>query len=221
MQADLEKENAALEAVKLIQDNMIIGLGTGSTANYAIRAIAAKVQQGLRVQAVPTSVQTAALAAELGIPLLKIDAVEAIDLTIDGADEFTGELLLLKGGGGALLKEKIVAVKSRRLVIIADASKLVPRLGKFKLPVAVVPDAAGHVLKELAGKGAVRMQQGAPFITDEGNYIIDADFGLIADPAGLDRQLNNIVGVVEHGLFIGLASRVIMGEGDTVRIFGT
>lgn len=219
MQANLEKENAALEAVKLVRQDMTVGLGTGSTAEYAIHAIGRMVREGLRIKAVATSARTAALAAQYVIPLMAINEVEMIDLTIDGADEFTANLTLLKGGGGALLKEKIVAVKSRQVVIIADASKYVERLGKFRLPVEVIPDAANYVLRELTGKGAVRMQEGKPFVTDEGHHIIDVDFGLIADPHRIDTQLNNIVGVVEHGLFIGIASRVIMGVGEEVKIF--
>lgn len=217
--ATSEKEIAALEAVKLIENDMVIGLGTGSTAEYAIRAIGRRMQEGLRIKAVPTSAQTAALAAELSIPLLEINAADVIDLTIDGADEFTAGLYLMKGGGGALLKEKIVAVKSRQVVIIADSSKLVAQLGKFKLPVEVVPAAAGYVMKELPAPGAVRMRHGRPFITEEGNLIIDVEHGPISDPHQLDHELNNIVGVVEHGLFIGIASRVLMGSGDSVRIF--
>jgi ribose 5-phosphate isomerase A len=221
MQANLEKENAALAAVTLVQNGMTIGLGTGSTAAYAIRAIGRRVEEGLQIKAVPTSAQSASLAAELHIPLMDISEADMIDLTIDGADEFTAGLTLLKGGGGALLKEKIVAVKSRQVVIIADSSKYVERLGKFRLPVEVIPAAAGYVLRELTGAGRIRQQQGKPFVTEQGNYILDVDFGLIADPHQLDRQLNNIVGVVEHGLFVGIATRVIMGEGNSVRIFET
>lgn len=219
MQANVEKENAALEAVQLVRNNMIVGLGTGSTAAYAIHAIGRKVKEGLRIQAVATSSQTAALAGSYGIPLLDPDNVDIIDLTIDGADEFTAGLNLIKGGGGALLLEKIVAVKSLQVVIITDASKYVERLGKFKVPVEVVPAAAAYVRKELTGKGAVRLQDGVPFVTDSGNHIIDVDFGRIEDAHHIDQQLNNIVGVVEHGLFIGIATRVIMGEGSEVRYF--
>ncbi len=219
MQANHEKENAALEAVKLVLPGMTVGLGTGSTAEYAVRAIGSMVREGLRIKAVATSSRTAALAAEYAIPLVAINELDTIDLTIDGADEFTAGLNLLKGGGGALLKEKIVAVKSRQVVIIADASKYVERLGKFKVPVEVIPDAANYVLKELTGSGTIRMQEGKPFVTDEGNHIIDADYGLIADPHRIDTQLNSIVGVVEHGLFIGIASRVIMGVGEEVKVF--
>lgn len=214
-----EKQNAAREAVKLIKDGQVVGLGTGSTAVLAVQEIAELVKKGLRIQGVPTSDSTAALARELSIPLIDINTADHIDITIDGADEFTKELHLIKGGGGALLREKIVAAKTRQEVIIADSSKYVEKLGKFKLPVEVIPFAASYVLKEvlkLGGEGAVR---GEPFITDEGNYIIDVDFKRIEDPVSLSDQLKSIVGVVEHGLFTGLAERVLMGEGDSVKVF--
>lgn len=214
-----EKKNAAREAVKLIRDHQVVGLGTGSTAVLAIHEIGERVRQGLVIQGVPTSNSTAALARELSIPLVDINSVAHIDITIDGADEFTKELHLVKGGGGALLREKIVAVKTLQEVIIADSSKYVERLGKFRLPVEVIPFASGYVLRELEklnGKGEVR---GAPFVTDEGNYIIDVDFKTIEDPVRLSAQLKNITGVVEHGLFTGLAERVLMGTGDRVQVF--
>lgn len=214
-----EKQNAAREAVKLIKDGQVVGLGTGSTAVLAVQEIGELVRKGLRIKGVPTSDSTAALARELSIPLIDINSADHIDITIDGADEFTKELHLIKGGGGALLREKIVAAKTRQEVIIADSSKYVEKLGKFKLPVEVIPFAASYVLKEilkLGGEGAVR---GEPFITDEGNYIIDVDFKRIEDPVSLSDQLKSIVGVVEHGLFIGLAERVLMGEGDSVKVF--
>lgn len=217
MDKEKEKENAALAAVAFIEDHMVVGLGTGSTAYYAITAIAEKVKRGLQIKAVPTSDQTAALALSLGIPLTDINAVDVIDITIDGADEFTKEKYMIKGGGGALLREKIVAAKTKKEIIIADASKLVPHLGKFKLPLEVIPFARGYVLEELKRKnlkGEVRS-----FITDEGNNIIDVDFGKIEDPVALSAQLNEIIGVVTHGLFINLAFNILMGEGDQVKVF--
>ncbi|WP_343302998.1 ribose-5-phosphate isomerase RpiA [Chitinophaga niabensis] len=217
MNKEKEKENAALAAVALIEDHMVIGLGTGSTAYYAISAIAEKVKQGLQIKAVPTSEQTATLALSLGIPLTDINAVDVIDITIDGADEFTKEKYMIKGGGGALLREKIVAAKTKKEIIIADASKLVDHLGKFKLPIEVIPFARGYVMEELHKlqlKAEVR-----PFITDEGNNIIDVAFGKIEDPVALSAQLNEIIGVVTHGLFINLAFNILMGEGDQVRVF--
>lgn len=217
MNKEKEKENAALAAVALIEDHMVVGLGTGSTAYYAISAIAEKVKQGLQIKAVPTSEQTATLALSLGIPLTDINAVDVIDITIDGADEFTKEKYMIKGGGGALLREKIVAAKTKKEIIIADASKLVDHLGKFKLPIEVIPFARGYVMEELRKlqlKAEVR-----PFITDEGNNIIDVAFGKIEDPVALSAQLNEIIGVVTHGLFINLAFNILMGEGDQVRVF--
>lgn len=217
MSREKEKENAALAAVAFIEDHMTVGLGTGSTAYYAITAIAEKVKQGLQIKAVPTSEQTATLALSLGIPLTDINSVDVIDVTIDGADEFTKEKHMIKGGGGALLREKIVAAKTKKEIIIADASKLVDHLGKFKLPIEVIPFARGYVLEELRKmqlKAEVR-----PFITDEGNNIIDVAFGKIEDPVALSAQLNQIVGVVTHGLFINLAFNILMGEGDQVKVF--
>lgn len=214
-----EKQNAAREAVKLIKDGQVVGLGTGSTAVFAVQEIAELVRKGLRIQGVPTSDSTAALARELSIPLIDINSIDHIDITIDGADEFTKELHLIKGGGGALLREKIVAAKTRQEVIIADASKYVEKLGKFKLPVEVIPFATNYVLKEVLRLGGTGILRGGPFITDEGNYIIDVDFKRIEDPVGLAGRLKSIVGVVEHGLFTGLAERVLMGEGDSVKVF--
>jgi ribose 5-phosphate isomerase A len=217
-----EKQLAAAEAVKGVADNMIVGLGTGSTAVYAIQEIGEKVKRGLQVRAVPTSLKTKELAASLNIPLIDINTIDSIDITIDGADEFTEELLLIKGGGGALLREKLVASMSKQEMIIADSSKKVSRLGKFKLPLEVIPFASAYVIRQLQGlngKGAIRQQSGKPFLTDQGNYIIDADFGLISDPILLSGKLNEITGVVEHGLFIHLVSKVIMGSGDSVVLF--
>ncbi len=219
---DTEKQLAAKEAVKLISNHQIVGLGTGSTAKYAITEIGALVKNGLQIQAVATSIKTAELATTLNIPLIDIDSVVSIDITIDGTDEFTNDLVLIKGGGGALLREKIVASLSKETIIIADSSKQVTELGKFKLPIAVLPIACNYVLKQikkLDGSGTVRVIAGKPFITDDGNYIIDANVGLIKNPAALAMELNNIVGIVEHGLFVHLASKVIMGNGEATITF--
>lgn len=221
-QSDKEKEIAALEAVKSIKNGMIVGLGTGSTAFYAIKAVGEMVQQGLQINAVPTSEQTKQLASSLNIPLIDINTIDRIDITIDGADEFTKGLELIKGGGGALLREKIVASLTKYQIIIADSSKLVEQLGKFKVPVEVIPFASSYVMAQLqsiGGKGSVRKKEGKDFITDQGNIIIDADFGLIKSPAAVANQLDGIVGIVEHGLFIDLAKKVIMGEGDRTVVF--
>ena len=217
---DLEKQAAAREAVKYIRDNDIVGLGTGSTAYYAIVEVAALVKNGLKIKGVPTSEHTAALATSLGIELLDMDKVEFIDVTIDGADEFDEHLNLIKGGGGAHFREKIIASLTKKEIIIADAAKKVEKLGAFKVPVEIVPMALNYVLKQMAklnGTGLVRMKDGSAFITDNHNIIVDADFGLISDPAKLSDELNQIEGILAHGLFVNLAALVIMGkEGQTV-----
>lgn len=217
-----ERQLAAKEAVKYIRDNQIVGLGTGGTASYAIREIGEMVKKGLRIQGIPTSDKTRELAESLNIPLVNINTVHAIDITIDGADEFDENLVLIKGGGGALLREKIVASLTREEIIIADSTKKVDVLGKFKLPVEIIPFASSYVLsqiKVLKGEGKIRMAGNVPFITDQGNHIIDADFGLIQDPVSLSDKLNDITGVVEHGLFINLANKIIMGNDDGVIVF--
>ncbi|MGN7784799.1 ribose-5-phosphate isomerase RpiA [Niabella sp. 22666] len=211
--ANNEKKMAALEAVKEIKDGMAIGLGTGSTAYYAIHAVAELIKQGMNLKTVPTSEQTKQMSIELGIPMVDINSIESLDITIDGADEFTQNLELIKGGGGALLREKIVASITKKQIIITDSSKMVHQLGKFKVPIEVIPMACSYVMRQLSvigGIGLVRKKDNKDYITDQGNLIIDADFGLIEHPAVLDEQLNKIVGVVEHGLFIGLAHKVIM-----------
>jgi ribose 5-phosphate isomerase A len=217
-----EKEYAAKEASKLLKDNQIVGLGTGSTAYYAIIEIGKLVSQGLNIRAIPTSEESMELAKKLGIPLIDINTVDHIDITFDGADEFTSDLQLIKGGGGALLREKIIASLTMDNIIIADSSKKVALLGKFTLPIEVIPMAYQYVLarlQSLGGKGTIRKKDDVTFITDEGNYIIDTDFGLIENPSGLALELNQIVGLVEHGLFLNLAKKVIMGNGETVVTF--
>ncbi|MBB6502461.1 ribose-5-phosphate isomerase RpiA [Pedobacter cryoconitis] len=217
---DLEKQVAAREAVKLIKNNDVVGLGTGSTAFFAIQEIALMVENGLKIKGVPTSEHTAALATSLGIELLPMSEVNVIDITIDGADEFDAHLNLIKGGGGALFREKIVASLTKNEIIIADSGKFVSQLGKFKVPVEVVHLALNYVLGQLSklgGKGEVRLRNDTPFITDNGNIIVDTDFGLISDPAGLSEKLNQIEGVLAHGLFVNLTSKIIMGKGtDTI-----
>lgn len=221
---NVEKERrlAAKEAVKHISDNQIVGLGTGGTASYAIREIGELVKNGLRIQGIPTSEKTRELAESLNIPLININSVDAIDVTIDGADEFDENLVLIKGGGGALLREKIVASLTKVEIIIVDSLKKVDVLGKFKLPIEIIPFASSYVLsriKLLNGSGKIRMAFNAPFITNQGNHIIDADFGEIKDPVSLADKLKAITGVVEHGLFINLTSKVIMGNNDSVIVF--
>lgn len=219
---DLEKQVAAREAVKYIRDNDIVGLGTGSTAYFAIVEVARMVKEGLKIKGIPTSEHTASLAHSLGIELLEMNEVESIDVTIDGADEFDARLDLIKGGGGALFREKIVASMTRREIIIADSAKKVDKLGKFKVPVEVVPLALKYVQQELVklnGTGIVRLKDGVPFISDNHNYIIDTDFGLIDDAGTLSAQLNQVEGILGHGLFVNLTSEIIMGRDHEVIIF--
>lgn len=214
---DAEKAAAAAYAVKLVEDGMRVGLGTGSTAVHAVRMLGERVRQGLEIVGVPTSERTRALARSEGIPLTDFTTGTSLDLTIDGADEADSELRLIKGGGGALLREKVVASISRRVVIIADSAKLVDRLGKFPLPVEVVRFAGPVVEARLLALGAKpklrTAPDGTPFVTDEGHHILDATFGEIADPERLSRLLLGTPGVVEHGLFLGMAHDLVIGRG--------
>jgi ribose 5-phosphate isomerase A len=206
--------------VKLVREGDIVGLGTGSTAAYAVRFLGERVRAGLKIRGIPTSIHTQELAAGLGIPLTTLDECQQIDITIDGADEVDSELRLIKGGGGALLREKIVASATRKFVIIADSSKQVAMLGKFPVPVEVIKFAEALVAKKIAALGAAVTVRGAapgkPFITDEGNHILDCNFGQIADPPALARELEGMSGVVEHGLFIGMAAVALIGRGEGV-----
>lgn len=217
-----EKLIAAREAVKFVGENQIIGLGTGSTAKYAVEEIGKLVADGLQIKCVATSNKTAELAESLNIKMLSMDEVEAIDLTIDGADEFDADLNLIKGGGGALFREKMVARLSKSLIIIADTTKKVEKLGAFNIPVEVVPTAIKFAEKQIAkigGEAKIRVRNGEVFSTDAGNQILDADFGLIENVIDISEKLNFIEGVVCHGLFINLAQKVFMGRCDEVIIF--
>lgn len=211
------KRAAAERAVEYIQDGMVIGLGTGSTAYWAIQAIGRKVKNGLNITATATSVQSENLAKELGIPLVSVSELSGIDLTIDGADEIDEEWNLIKGGGGALLREKIIASFSKELIIIADHTKMVRKLGRFPLPVEIVPfgrEVTERKLRALGCTPRLRMADEQPFVTDNGNYIIDCDFGSIDRPGELHSAINNIPGVVDNGLFINMAAKVIIGHPD-------
>ncbi|HEY6770227.1 MAG TPA: ribose-5-phosphate isomerase RpiA [Candidatus Sulfotelmatobacter sp.] len=220
MSSDLEKEAAARASIRFVKDGHVVGLGTGSTAAFFIRLLGERVREGLRIRGIPTSMRSEALATSLGIPLTTLDEVQEIDVTVDGADEVDSELRLIKGGGGALLREKIVASATRQLVIVADARKRVPILGKFPLPVEVIKFAHALVAKKIAALGGEvhrRVEQdGKPYLTDEHNYILDCRFGRIADPEGLARHLSEMPGIVEHGLFIGMANVVLIASGDDV-----
>jgi ribose 5-phosphate isomerase A len=221
---DQFKKIAAEAAVKQVKDGMMVGLGTGSTAAYAIDALGKLVQNGLLITGIPTSEQTARQASALGIPLATLDEQTQVDLTIDGADEVErGSLNLIKGRGGALLREKIVASASTRLVIIVDETKLVERLGTLSaIPVEVVPfgwPVAARKLRELGATVSVRRgDEDKLFVTDGGHYILDCTFGPIAAPSSLEQKLNSIVAVVEHGLFLGLTSEVIVAGQDGVKV---
>ena len=220
---DLEKAAAARASLRFVRDGMTLGLGTGSTAAHVVRFLGEQVRAGLKVRGIPTSVHTGELATSLGIPLTTLDETQEIDVDIDGADEFDPQLHLIKGGGGALLREKIIASASRQVVIIADSSKQVAVLGKFPLPVEVIPFAQALVAKKITALGAGvkprKNAQGNIFVTDEGHHILDCAFGQIPDPPALARKLSDMPGVVEHGLFINLASVVLCANGENVTEF--
>ncbi len=217
-----EKQRAGEHAASFVQDGMTIGLGTGSTVAWTIRKLGEMVQQGLQIRGIPTSNRTEDLARQVGIPLTSFAEVEELDVTIDGADEVGPNLALIKGGGGALLREKMVASASRRLIIVVDSSKRVPVLGKFPLPEEIVPfgwEVTARRIACLGGRPQRRMYpDGGPYVTDNGNYILDCAFGEIRDPAGLERSLKLLPGVVETGLFVGLADTVVVGLPDGVEV---
>jgi ribose 5-phosphate isomerase A len=219
MSNDLSKALAAERALELVEQGMKLGLGTGSTAAKFVEQLARKVKSGLEVLCVPTSEDTRLLAQRLGVPLTTLDDHPELDLTVDGADEVDGALRLIKGGGGALLREKIVAMASDRMVVIADQSKLVTTLGRFPLPVEIVRFGAKATINMIGdaafdanceGEIILRRLNGELFITDSGNYIADCAFGAISDPETLGDLLEMIPGVVEHGLFIGIADMAII-----------
>ena len=215
-----EKEAAGRAAAKLVRDGDIVGLGTGSTAYFAVVALGERVKAGLKIIGIPTSVRTADLARAVGIPLTTLDEHPEIDITIDGADEVDPKLNLIKGGGGALTREKVIATASKKMVVVADSGKVVAVLGKFPLPVEVIAFARTVVERKIAALGGspkLRLKpDGSPYLTDNGNEILDCSFGKIADPPALARELSGTPGVVEHGLFIGLAKLAIVGRGSSL-----
>ena len=217
---DQEKQVAARAAAQLVDEGDIVGLGSGSTAAYAVRFLAERVREGLKIIGIPTSQQTKHLAEQLGIPLTTLEEHPQIDIDIDGADEIDPQLNLIKGGGGAFLREKIVASVSRRFVVVAESSKQVKRLGKFPLPVEVIPFAQSLIKQHIEGLGAkVSLRSyayGNPYVTDESHHILDCTFGEIPDPPALAEKLCGIPGVVEHGLFIGMAEMALIGKDGTV-----
>ncbi len=228
MSANDLKRQAAEVALSMVEPGMKLGLGTGSTAAAFVDLLGAKVKQGLDVLCVPTSEATRAQAAALGIPLTTLDDEPFLDLTIDGADEIDQELRLIKGGGGALLHEKIVATASDRMIVIADSSKLVDSLGRFPLPIEVVPFGLGATLSMIEmltrdcgveGELVVRkLASGEPYKTDSGNLIVDAHYSVIDDPDMLDEALKMVPGVVENGLFIGIADVAVVAGPDGVQV---
>ncbi|HME85995.1 MAG TPA: ribose-5-phosphate isomerase RpiA [Roseiarcus sp.] len=223
---DRRKREAAQRALGLVEPGMRLGLGSGTTARCFVDLVGDKVAAGLNVRCVATSEATAAQAKARGIPLATLDELPELDLTVDGADEIDPELRLIKGGGGALLREKIVAAASRRMAVIADATKLVSCLGAFPLPVEVVPFGLAatrrHIERAFAGlslAGPVRLRgEAAPFVTDGGHYILDCSLGAIADPESLAEALSRIPGVVEHGLFIDYARTAIIAGAEGVKV---
>lgn len=222
-----EKSRTAHAAAERVESGMIVGLGSGSTALMLVDVLGARVARGLDIIGVPTSEETAARARRWGIALAESLVPPRIDLVLDGADEFDDRLRLIKGGGGMLLREKIVASAADHMIVMVDQSKRVATLGAFALPVEVVPMARARVARSLMELGlaklgappVLRERNGKVFITDEGNVILDCAFGRIDDPEALAAQIIALPGVVEHGLFIGLAHEVLMAEGDAIRVF--
>lgn len=212
------KQLAGEQAAAYVENNMVIGLGTGSTACWAIKKIGERIaNEGLQLTCTATSIQSEKLAEQFHIPLTDIAEVNSIDITIDGADEIDRQLDMIKGGGGALLREKIIANITKHYIIVADESKYVAQLGAFGIPVEVVPfgwQRTAEHLEKLGAKPALRKKEQETFITDNGNYILDCDFGLINDAASLETSIHNIPGVVVCGLFISRAHKLILGKKD-------
>ncbi len=228
MSAEDFKRIAAEKALEFVEDGMVLGLGTGSTAAYFVKGLGERVKRGLRVSGAPTSKATEALALEVGVPLIDLSKCNHIDLTIDGADEFDPWLRLIKGGGAALLREKIIADFSDRMIVITDASKRVDVLGKFPLPVEVTQFGIDLTRQKIAealrttncasDEIALRVKDGAPVVTDGGHYILDCRCQKIADADALAVELSRIPGVMEHGLFIGMAEAVIVAGPEGAQI---
>ena len=218
MTTDEIKKAVATRVADLVTDGMTLGIGTGSTATYLLYALANRMKSGLRFTGVPTSVQTETLARELNIDVVTLDEADEIQLAIDGADEVSADLDLIKGGGGAFLQEKMVAFAAKRFVVIGDESKLVKTLGKFPLPVEVVPYSIERIKKHIAALGCkkivLRYRNDNLYMTDHGHHVLDCHFGSIADPVDLNVKLKEIPGVVETGLFLHMADMAIIGYAD-------
>lgn len=219
---DEAKKRAAEHAIGMVSDGQVIGLGTGSTAKFAIEGLGRRIREGLSIRGVPTSIGTEVLAREAGIPLVELNEAPVVDITIDGADEVDPDFNMIKGGGGALTREKLVALASRRRIILVDKSKLVASLGQARsLPVEVLPFAwalSARRLSQLGCTASLRDQAGLPFVTDNGNYILDCNFGAMADPATLESRIKLLPGVIESGLFIGIADTLVIGFDDHVEV---
>ena len=228
MNLDAQKRQAAARALEWVKPGMRLGLGTGSTAKHFVELLAERVRSGLDIVGVPTSESTRADAERLGVPLTTLDQTPALDLTVDGADEIAPDLSLIKGGGGALLREKIVAAASARMIVIADESKWVPVLGHFPLPIEVVSFGLAATRRAIEAAAAAagcagptalrRTKDGHVFVTDSGHWILDAKLGRIADPKALADRLSTVPGVVEHGLFVGLAQAAILAGPAGIRV---
>jgi ribose 5-phosphate isomerase A len=228
MDIEAQKRAAAARALEAVKPGMRLGLGTGSTARHFVELLGERVRSGLKVVGVPTSEATRSDAERSGIPLSTLDETPELDLTVDGADEIGPDLTLIKGGGGALLREKIVACASARMIVIADASKQVAVLGRFPLPIEVVSFGLTATCRAIEAASAAagspgrahlrRGRDGHAFVTDGGHWILDAALGSIVDPKGLADRLAAIAGVVEHGLFVGLAQTAIIAGLDGVRV---
>ncbi len=216
---NIEKKNAGYRAAEYVEDGMVVGLGTGSTAKYAIERIGQRIdEEDLNIVGIPTSVETRKRAEKAGIETVELDEADKIDLTIDGADEVDPNKDLIKGGGGALLREKIIAFNSKEYIVIVDPSKLVDKLGAtFDLPVEILPhwyEGIAECVGRLGCEPKLRKKDVERYRTDNGNYILDCDFGKIDDPAQLSQRLNSIPGVIENGLFVDMVDLVIIGKGS-------
>lgn len=215
------KERAAVSGARLVRDGQVVGLGTGSTAQYAIRELAKRIKdEGLEIIGIPTSEATEKMARKLGISISTLQEHDVVDIDIDGADQVSDGCDLIKGGGGAHFREKMVALASRRFVVIVDESKLSMRLG-MPVPVEVLPFSWSHTesrLRKIGGKPSLRREDGAPFVTDNGNYILDVGFGVIDAPKKLEVEINSVPGVLENGIFASIASEVHVGSAKGVKI---
>jgi len=220
--ADHAKELAAQKALEFISDGMIVGLGSGTTSTHFIKLLGGRVKQGLKIRGIASSNNSEQLAKTLSIPIIDFHQTSSIDVTVDGADEIAPGLALIKGGGGALLREKIVASASKKFIVVADSSKIVAHLGKFPLPIEVIPMAAPLVAAKLSALGirpSVRHHpEGTEYITDEGNLILDCACGQILDPQALAASVRAIVGVVEHGLFLNMADLAIVSSEREIQL---